>query len=146
MSKPVPEMIARQSAVRQTMLRFGARPFRYGSGDCIVMARFHLRKAKLTLPALPPYKSLKGAVTALRRRDCATVEALIATLGLWEIPPAMMRLGDIATMRGTDSLSSVVIAEGQMVFGYHEDDLSGAKMIVPFEFTGAWRVPFGGAG
>lgn len=138
------EMLLRQSVMRQTMLRFRRRPFKYGSGDCIAMLGFHLVKAGVPVPVLPQYRSLVGAVRALKRRGFDTVEQLVGSLGLDPIAPAMMRLGDVATIGGHDGLSSAVIAEGQMVFGYHEDALAdGATMIVPYEFSSAWRVPFG---
>lgn len=138
------EMLHRQRVTRLTMIRFSARPRKWGSADCIAMGRFHLAKAGVTVPAMPQYKSLKGALTALKRRGCDTLEQLVDTLGLERIPAAMMRMGDIAVFPHPSGLDTLAIAEGQMMFGYHDDDLSGAKMVVPFDLTGipAWRVPF----
>lgn len=138
----LPEMEWRRVATQATKDHFIGRPFDWQQGrHCVQLAHYHLRKMGKRPPRLPRVRNAEEARAALAERGWGSVSEMLDSL-LERIPPAMMRLGDIAVTPGDQGFDSVVInvAAGKFL-GWLPD---GSRVVVydggVRELTGAWRV------
>lgn len=105
-----------------TIAAHDARPFAWGRADCFALAMDVA--CAITGRADPfaaerrRYRTEKGAARALHRLGAATAPDLLAR-AFPEIPPAMARVGDLASVRGPDGLAvcGVVIGADLLVRG-----------------------------
>lgn len=144
MAETAPDLIRRQLATQDTLLRFRGKPFDWKAGlTCVHLAHYHLQRMGHAPRALPGIGSLRAARRALAERGWADCHAMLAAQpGLAEIPPAAMLMGDLATCESADGLGGIVICAGpRKVFGWREDAPGLVVLDVSFDqFTGAFRV------
>jgi hypothetical protein len=140
MNKPSNPLILRQEALRATIARFQGKPFVWGTTDCWIMTRAHLRALGERPPATPRYRTALGAKKALKLRGFDSMADAIDSI-LPRISPAEMLPGDVAAVEGVEGLDALVICAGHKVFGWHEE-ADGPVFIVPKPgaLTIAWRA------
>lgn len=144
----LPDLVRRQRATQATLAKYRARPFDWKKATtCIHMARFHLRKMGHAVPDLPRIRGAIGAVRALRANGWGNcVEMLDAQAMLERIPPAFMRVGDLAVLPSDEEnsgLDAIVICAGShKMLGWHQDWAGGMiEMETPLDnLLGAWRA------
>jgi hypothetical protein len=139
------ELTRRVAAAQATLDRYRDKGFAYGSGDCVQMAAFHLRRMGhvVVLSKGGAYRSALGAVKALRRAGHASIAAALDAHGLERIAPAAAIVGDIVALPAADGspLEALTVALGNgRVIGWHVE-VAGATVMQPVAFAAAWRVP-----
>ena len=143
------QMVRRRDAAQATLDQWRDRPLRLGTSDCVRMAASHLRRLgqRVKLPPAGAYRSLPGAVKALRQRGYDTLAAALDGEGLERIAPATAVVGDLVMLPSADGLGALTVALGNgRVVGYHDDVAGGAAVLQPLTFDAAWRVlPLAGA-
>lgn len=136
-------MERRRAGTERTLAKYRARPFDWAKGaTCIHLARTQARNLGHRPPALPRFRSAVGARTALRSTGHDTLEALLDSL-FERIPPAFMRLGDLATLPGDGPFPAVMVFDGgAKLLGWHDADPSGIKPVARAmgDVLGAWRL------
>lgn len=141
--RKLPEPVRRQEATQATVDKFTGKPFDWNAGvHCVKLAHYHLRQMGWRkLPKLPLVKSPLAAKKALKARGWDSITAMLDSL-LERIPPAMMRLGDIATVEGDEGFDAVFINAGpRRLFGWREDQPVAVMLDVSLdEISAAWRV------
>jgi hypothetical protein len=134
----------RAGAAQATLDEWRARPLRLGHADCVRMAAAHLRHLgyRVKLPATGSYRTVRGALSALRRAGYASVQAALDALGLERIAPAAAIIGDIIELEcELPGLPALTVALGNgRVIGFHPDYPAGAVVMQPLQAIGAWRV------
>jgi hypothetical protein len=144
MAKKVPTLVRRAKAIEATMDRFGGKPFKIGSNDCVKLARFHLTKLGHKLPSTGHYTTVAGAAAALKKQGVKNLAQLLDKY-LERIPPAAMLPGDIAMPPSEpDAPASklgtiMVMASGHKLIGWHPDVDMLALMEVS-QIDAAWRA------
>lgn len=141
-------LLRRQATLEKVMPRFRDRPFAWGEADCIVLARAVLvGMRRKGVPALPRYRTERGAVLALRRMGARSLAELLDGIGLRRIAPATMLPGDLATVPGVDeetgaalALDCVAVSVGDKVLGWSPARPQGLSVIDTDAFTAAWTV------
>ncbi|WP_017978545.1 DUF6950 family protein [Sphingomonas melonis] len=138
------DLAARVLATEQVVARFRNRPFGWATRrTCIHLARAQGRALGHRLPAIPDFRSPRGARTALRSQGCETLDQLLDKL-FPRIAPLSAWVGDLVVMAGSDGFDGIGIVAGGKILGYHEDHLAdGLVNIVPVgadAFIGAWRL------
>ena len=137
--------VARAEATEKVVARFRNRPFDWTSRrTCIHLARAQARALGHRPPAIPDFRSPRGAKTALKAVGFETLEQLLDSL-FPRIPPLSTWLGDLVIMAGGDGdFDGIGIAVGGKIIGYHEDHLDqGLVNVVPVgadPYVGAWRL------
>jgi hypothetical protein len=135
-------MIRRRDAAQATLDAFADKPFQWGTRDCSRLVAFHLRKLgyKVRLPASGSYRSLHGALKALKATGHATLGDALDALGLERIAPAAALVGDVMEWPSENDLAAlgVALGNGRMV-AYHPD-AAGATTLQPVELIAAWRA------
>nr|WP_179406577.1 hypothetical protein [Novosphingobium marinum] len=124
------------------MERFRGKCFAFGSVDCAKMTAFHLRQLghKVRLSKAGQYRSLKGAVGALKRLGYDTLPDAMDGHGFARIAPAFCLIGDIVSVRSEHPIGALAIAAGNGNFlGFHESHEMPTIMLIP-EIETAWRV------
>lgn len=134
-------MIRRQRATNATLAKYRNCPVDWHKADCIRMCRSHLvAMGHRGVMPLPSYRSLTGAVRALRATGFADIEALIDSM-LPRIEPAAMLMGDVALLQGAEDspFDAVTISVGGKVAGWYD---GAEKMVImrPLEVKAAWRA------
>lgn len=111
----------RAAATQKTFDKFRGKPFSWKSASCAHLLRTHLRNMRHRPPAMPKFQSAVGAARALKEMGATDLSALLTGLGLMEITPAKMLVGDIAVLPGDDGLfDAVVVSAGNGKFmGWH---------------------------
>lgn len=145
MAKRKPEMVRRQRAVERTMKKFGGKAFQLGQADCAKLAKSVLREmGHRKLPAVGHYSTELGAAKQLKKIGFSNLAELFDSF-LERIPPASMRVGDLA-MPPSDpeapasELGTVmVMASGRKFLGWHPDFEQLALMEL-LQIDAAWRV------
>jgi len=130
------DMLRRQAALERTLAKYRKRTLDFASADCVRMARFHLLQMGHKPPPLPRYRSLAGAVRALK--TAGGMERIFDSL-LPRIPHSRMLPGDIALLDGDNGMDAAVICVGHKVIGWHEGSDQMVNMI-PLEIKAAWRA------
>jgi hypothetical protein len=132
------DLIRRQVATQNTLNRFRGKPFDFKRElHCAELWRFHMKKMGHDLPPWPTVRSVAAAVRALKERDCANMGELCGKwLGLEEIAPAAMLLGDVAYLAGEEDewrIGSLVICAGpRKVFGWYGDEPKSVFLDIDF--------------
>ena len=132
----------RHAAIEATMARYRDRPFKWGSVDCAKVAAFHLKKLghKILISKAGTYSSPLGAARALRRLGYANLPEMADGIGLLQIAPARMLLGDICAIEGDTQLGAIGIYAGNgNIFCFHEDH-PGLVTMTPTTILRAWSV------
>jgi hypothetical protein len=138
----LPEPVRRKEATQATLDKFKGQPFDWGEGrHCVRLAHFHLRQMGQKPPTLPRIRSALAAKKALRERGWASVSDMLDSI-LVRIPPAMMQLGDVATVEGDQGLDALFVCAGpNRLFGWREDEAGAVVLEVTFDqVKGSWRV------
>lgn len=132
------ELLRRQRALEQLVAKYRGKPLDFRTADCVRMARSHLVNLGHRPPKLPQYRSLTGALRALRQSGFADLEALFDSM-LPRIAPAAMLPADLSLAQG-DVLDAVhVNLGGNKAMGWHQDAPECVVMIEHAVKT-AWRV------
>ena len=137
-------MVRRRDAAQAALDRWSARPMRLGPSGCVRMVAAHLRKlgTKVRLPPSGSYRTVPGAMKALKAAGHASLAEALDAHGLERIAPAAAIVGDILMLPGVDRLGALTIALGNgRVVGWHEDVPGGATVLQPVDYVTAWRVP-----
>ena len=143
--RKLPEGEKRRAATQATLDKFRGTPFDWAEGrHCVKLAHYHLRQMGMrspNLPTLPRIKSALSAKKALKERGWDSVGDMFDAV-LERIPPAKMKLGDVATVEGGNGLDAVFICAGpRRLFGWREDQPVAVVLEVPLDqVSGAWRV------
>lgn len=131
--------VDRIEAVRATRAAFAGHVYTPGTVDCARMVEFHLRQLGHDVPALPAYDSVKRGLAAIRRRGFANMAAFLDEV-LQPVQVARMLPGDVALLAGDEGgEAALVIKEGVMMIGFHEDSETLANIRV-VEIARAWSV------
>jgi hypothetical protein len=124
--------------------RFGGKPFALGRHDCVRLAAHLVRARGVKTRMLKglTYRSLPGAVKALKRTGFADLAEGVDALGLPRIAPARAVAGDLVAMPGEDGdpfgcVLTVALGNGR-VLGFIE---GVCQALEPRAFVTAWRVP-----
>ena len=130
-------LVERAKATEKTLRKYRGKPFEWGRNDCITLARTQLLNMGKKPPRIPNYSSFNTAVRRLKAEGCDSVEDLL-TRYCFEIAPAQMVVGDIATVKGDTDLSAIVICAGGKFMGYPSEYPS--LQVVDLIPHRAWRV------
>lgn len=136
------ELEWRKRATKKTLAEYRNKAFDWSAGvTCVHLCWAHLKHMGHRPPKLPKFDSALAAKRALGEAGFGSVTALLDSM-LERIPPAFMRLGDVAVVEGSDGMDSIVICTGPLaLLGWLPD---GSKMEVYLgniaDVTGAWRV------
>lgn len=114
----------RAAATKATYDHFLGKPFSWRGRTCVHVLRYHLRQMGHRPPAMPQFRSAVGALSALKAQGADDLAGLCRTLGLIEIAPAGMIVGDVAMLPGdegrTDGIhGALVICAGNKFMGWH---------------------------
>ncbi len=158
MQNPPQRTLARQRAVSACLKKFDGRTLAYGKADCVKLAALALRKQGVAVPLFRgvQYRSLTGAVRALKASGCCDLIAAVDVLGLarlegepGEAAAARTWAGDLIAMPAPDedpfgaSLMVVHTAGARRVIGF---DGEGVIRVVEPDLdlcVAAWRVSGG---
>lgn len=139
---PVPDLIRRKQATDLTLAKFRGKGWSWESGiTCVHLMRFHLLKMGHAMPPMPRLRSLLTAKRELALRGCANVAELMDQLGVPQIPPAMMLMGDIAALPGgEDGIGALLVCLGpHKLMGWREDYAELIVLDVEFsDISTAW--------
>ncbi len=118
-------LYARAEATQKTFDKFKAKPFDWNGATCSHVLRSHLRNMGKRPPKMPSFRSPIGAARALKEMGADDLAGLCRALGLVEIPPAMMVVGDIAILPGDEGrvdgiYAAIAICAGNKFMGWHE--------------------------
>lgn len=130
----------RHAAIKATLAQFRDRPFAWGKVDCAKVAAFHLKQFghKIAISKAGRYSSALTASRALKRLGYATLAEMADGIGLVQIAPARMLLGDIAEIEGDSPIGTVgIYASSGNVFCFHEDH-PGLVTWAPGKVLRAW--------
>jgi hypothetical protein len=141
----LPELDRRREATQATLDKFIGKPFSWSEGrHCVALAHYHLRQLGWRPPQLPTLPRIRSALAAkkeLQRRGFLTVSDMLDSF-LVRIPPAMMRLGDIAVTPGDEGFDAILIRTApRKLLGWLPDGSAVVNYDAGLEdLTGAWRV------
>lgn len=139
------DLAQRVAATEKVVARFRNRPFDWTSRrTCIHLARAQARALGHRPPAIPDFRSPRGAKTALKALGHDTLEQLLDSL-FPRIAPLAAWVGDLVIMSGGEAeFDGIGIVAGGKIIGYHEDHLAdGLVNVVPVgsdPYVGAWRL------
>lgn len=140
--RKLPEAERRRAATEATLAKFRGTVFDWGDGrHCMKLAHYHLRQMGKRPPALPRIRSALAARKELKARGVGSVTELLDGL-LVRVPPAQMRLGDLAVLPGDDGLDAVFLCAGpRRLFGWREDQPVAVMLEIRLdEVKAAWSV------
>lgn len=127
----------RREALEATASKYRGKALDFRTADCVRMVRYHLLQMGHKPPALPRYRSLTGALRAMKAVG-GLVTAFDAILP--RIAPAMMLDGDIAVVAG-DGGDAAMIRCGYKFMGWHQDHDEAVNLMVDLgDITAAWRA------
>ena len=114
----------RAAATKATYDRYLGKSFSWRGATCVHVLRYHLRRMGHRPPAMPQFRSAVGAATALKAQGVDDLAGLCRKLGLIEIRPAEMIVGDVALLPGDDGRTdglygALVICAGNKFMGWH---------------------------
>jgi hypothetical protein len=144
----VKDLNRRHRALLKTQARFGRKPAKLGSEDCVQLTRFHLKAmGHKNLPSTGRYQTGAGAVRALRNAGFKTLGEMMDSL-LPRIPPAMMLPGDVGLVAAdpedpTAMLGGgLVICLGTKFWAWMPDRPQELSAVEPFAqpYIAAWRA------
>lgn len=137
------DLARRAEETQKVVDRFRRRPFDWRDrATCIHLARAQMRALGHRPPAIPDFRSPKGALTALKKTGHGSLEDLLDSM-LARIAPLGMIVGDIGILPAAPPFQSIVIAAGgNKVFGWHDADLTRLHPIEvsKLDFRAAYAV------
>ncbi|MBH9537533.1 DUF6950 family protein [Novosphingopyxis sp. YJ-S2-01] len=142
MPAAVPELERRRVATEKTLAKFRESAFDWRKRrTCAHLAKYQARMMGRKLPSVPDFRSPLGAKRALTGMGHDSMIALLDS-HLERIAPAMMRLGDLAAVQGTEGMDSVMVSAGNgKLFGWREDAEQMVMLAVTLdEIDAAWRL------
>lgn len=94
---------------------------------CVHVLHAHLVNMGHMPPDVPPFRTKKGAREALKAMGAASLPNLCRNLGLEEIAPAKMIVGDIAILPGAEGKAdgiraAITICAGNKFMGWYGND------------------------
>ena len=110
-------IVNRVEITQKTLDKYRGKPFEWGKRDCLRMARTQLIGAGYKVPRIPNYSSAKTAFRRLREAGFESIEDMLANYCL-DIPSSLILPGDLATVRGDNELSAIVISTGGKFIGF----------------------------
>lgn len=116
----------RAAATQITKDAFWGVPHSWARITCVHLLHDHLVIFGHDVPVVPNFRTKKGAREALKAMGATSLPSLLKGLGLEEIPPAKMLVGDVAIVPGegnrTDGIrGAIAISAGNGKFmGWHE--------------------------
>lgn len=128
----------RAEATEATRKKFYGRPFKWGSVDCVKMARFHAVKMKHRPPKMPPYTTEIGALRAIKKTGFDSVDDIFSSM----FPPinlAKAQLGDFVLAEGQNGVDAVFIFLGRKMMGFHEE-ADELVVVIPDKVKSVYRV------
>jgi len=128
----------RVQAFNATRDHFKDRPFKWGSVDCLKVARYHALQMGHKPPRPPRYSSMVGAVRSLKKMNVETCEDLLANY-FPRIPVASSVVGDLLIVPGENNLDAILISGGRWVLGFHEES-NVLEFILPENIKSAYRL------
>lgn len=133
----------RVKATTKTQARYEGRAFHWGkAATCAHMLRYHARNMGRSLPAVPRFRSMRGAHKALEGMGFESLVELLDSL-FERIPPARMVVGDIMALNGDAGFHALLIKGDRSKFlGWHESapDCQFVDVENIGEAVGAWRL------
>lgn len=138
----LPEPVRRQEATQATLDKFKGKAFSWQGATCAHLLRYHLRMMGHKPPAIPAFRSPISARTAMKKLGGDNIADVLRAIGMPEIPPAMMMLGDVAVLPGDDGIfDAITINAGVKLMGWHPDAEGLVVMDVePAAVIAAFRV------
>jgi hypothetical protein len=134
--------LARRAAETQKVVdRFRGRPFDWATrSTCIHLARAQMRALGHRPPAIPDFRSPRGALTALKGTGHENLEQLLDAM-LPRIAPLAMIVGDLALVPGEAPFDALAISAGGTLLMYHQEAVGLANVKDALSrVTAAWRV------
>lgn len=132
---------ARLKATQATVDAFQGQAFAWGACDCVTLAACHLLHLGRPVDLSPAgaYRSLPGAIKALRRVGFDGLEAAVDGQGLTRIAPAFARPGDLVAMPGERRMPALTVAlpNGRLLGFQHGVGAVLAPAVAPLI---AWSV------
>lgn len=114
--------LAQRAAVTQaTWDKYRGKPFDWKGATCVHVLRSHLRAMGHKPPKMPSFQSPVGARRALKAMGADDLAGLMRGLGLMEILPAEMIVGDIAILPGDEAFEALTICAGNKFMGFQEE-------------------------
>lgn len=132
--------VERAAATKATADKFRGRPLDFAAGvTCLHLLREQMLAFGYSPPEIPAFADAQGAKRALRKTGHRTLKGLLDE-HLTSIPPAQMRVGDVAILKG-EPFDAIVISAGGKLLGWHEDGRTGLVNLVPVApLLGSWRL------
>jgi hypothetical protein len=134
--------VERTAATKATADKYRGRPLSFANGvTCLHMLRDHMLEFGYSPPEIPAFNDLKGARKALRSTGHRTIKGLLREVLGEAVPPAQMRVGDVALLPGSPFEAVLLNAGNGMLLGWHDDGRLGLVNIKPsVPLIGAWRL------
>ena len=131
----------RASVTKAVADSFRGKPIDFARGvTCIHLLHAQLVGFGYSPPEIPEFDSVKTARRALRATGHRTIRGLLDSM-LSRIPPATMRVGDIALGAGHPFEAVALNAGNGMLLGWSDDGALGLVNIKPTTpLIGAWRL------
>ncbi len=136
-------LIRKRDAAQAALDHWSTVDFKLGSGDCAQMVARHLRALgkSIKLPPRGSYRSVPGALRAMRKLGFASLADWIDSAGVERIAPARVVAGDVLQLPAEHPLGGLAIALGNgAAVAWMEGIEGGAIPIRPLLFVNAWRV------
>lgn len=132
-------MVKRAEATQKTLAKFAGKKYELGKCDCISLARSQLKNMGHKPPKIPRYSTPVAAMRRLKSLGHDSLESLLAE-HCFEIPPASMLIGDLATVKGHNEsgISAIVVYAGGKYLGFPVE--TGELSIVKLQPERAFRV------
>lgn len=129
----------RIEATKKTLAKFEGKFYELGSCDCIHLARSQMVNMGHNVPKIPNYSTPIAALRRLKKLGHDSLEGLLSE-HCFEISPASMLVGDLATVRGSndDGISAIVIYAGSKFLGFPAE--TGKFEVVSLTPERAFRV------
>lgn len=113
--------LAQRAAVTQaTWDKYRGKPFSWKGATCVHVLRSHLRAMGHKPPKMPSFQSAIGAKRALKEMGADDLSEMCAKIGLMQIAPAEMIVGDVAILPGDEGFDGLTICAGNKFMGFQE--------------------------
>lgn len=131
----------RAAATKQVADQYRGKPIDFAAGvTCLHLLRDQMLAFGYSPPEIPAFETPLEAKRALRTTGHRTLKGLLKD-HLTEIPPASMRVGDVALVAGSPFEAVMLNAGGGKLLGWYDDGSLGLVNIIPIEpILGAWRL------
>lgn len=126
------------------------KPFAWDGANCVTLARLQAVAMGHDVPALPKFRTAKGALRALKKHGVSSTAELLDLYFERHPAPAFARIGDLVLLPGEneagerdDTLGAIGIADGRgNIFAWHGSDMSRLSVIkwAAGGVVAAWRL------